>query len=103
MATFLLFVRPALLRLRGEALPLLPEYRATTVTPLKKAPGRKEYQRAVCEQDSEGHWRVSTTGNQGSHVLRSMSRANCFAVLPLEWGDVEPGNEITIIPFEGLL
>ncbi len=103
MATFLLFVRPAILKLRGESLPLVPEYTAICDTPLKKSPGRKDYQRGICQRDSNGQWRVSSTGNQGSHVLRSMSQANCFIVLPLEWGNVGMGTPVTIIPFEGLM
>ncbi|SDZ94001.1 molybdopterin molybdochelatase [Thiothrix caldifontis] len=103
MVTFLLFVRPAILTLRGESVPLVPEYPAICDTPLKKAPGRKDYQRGIAERDSTGQWHVRTTGNQGSHVLRSMSQANCFIVLPLEWGNVAAGTSVTIIPFEGLM
>ena len=103
MATFALFVRPAILKMRGENLPSTPEYTAITDTPLKKVPGRKDYQRGICERDAKGQWRVCSTGGQGSHILRSMSQANCFIALPLEWGNVETGTEVTIIPFEGLL
>lgn len=103
MATFMLFVRPAILRLRGESLPTVPEYTALCTTPLKKAPGRKDYQRGVCERDERGQWHVRSTGEQGSHILRSMSQANCFIALPREVGNLEAGATVTIIPFEGFL
>lgn len=103
MATFLLFVRPAILKLRGEQVPVLPEYNATTTQPLKKAPGRKEYQRGICQQDAQGNWQVSSTGVQESHLLRSMSQANCFIVLERESGDLTAGSQVKIIPFAGLL
>lgn len=103
MATFLLFVRPTILRMRGESLPLVPEYMAICDTPLKKAPGRKDYQRGICQLDSNGQWRVSSTGGQGSHILRSMSQANCFMALPVEWGNKEAGTSVPIIPFAGML
>lgn len=103
MATFLLFVRPAILRMRGESIPLTPEYSAICDTPLAKSAGRKDYQRGICTRDASGQWRVSSTGGQGSHILRSMSQANCFIVLPQEWGDVAAGTTVSIIPFEGLL
>jgi molybdopterin molybdotransferase len=103
MVTFLLFARPAILKLRGETAPLLPEYQAVCSTKLKKAPGRKDYQRGICEQDANGQWTVKSTGNQGSHVLTSMSQANCFIVLPLESGSIEAGSTVTIIPFAGLM
>ena len=103
MVTFLLFARPAILKLRGETTPLLPEYTAVCTSKLKKAPGRKDYQRGICEQDSQGQWMVKTTGNQGSHILTSMSQANCFIVLPLESGSVEAGSTVTIIPFSEVM
>lgn len=103
MATFLLFARPAILKLRGEGVTKLPEYRAVCDTPLQKAPGRKDYQRGVCHLDEEGQWHVHSTGMQGSHILRSMSAANCFIVLPLLAGDVKAGEAVNIIPFHELL
>lgn len=103
MATFMLFVRPAILRLRGEILPTVPEYTALCTTPLKKVPGRKDYQRGICERDTHGQWQVRSTGGQGSHILRSMSQANCFIALPREAGNLEAGAAVTIIPFDGFL
>ena len=103
MATFLLFVRPAILLMRSETLPRTPEYSAICDTPLKKVPGRKDYQRGICQQDANGQWHVSSTGGQGSHQLRSMSQANCFIALPLESGNCAAGCNVTIIPFDGLL
>lgn len=103
MATFLLFIRPAILRMRSENIPTVPEYSAICDTPLKKVPGRKDYQRGICHQEADGQWRVSSTGGQGSHQLRSMSQANCFIALALEAGNSEAGSNVTIIPFDGLL
>lgn len=103
MVTFMLFVRPAILRLRGESLPTVPEYTALCTTPLKKVPGRTDYQRGICERNAHGQWQVRSTGGQGSHILRSMSQANCFIALPREAGNLEAGAAVTIIPFEGFL
>lgn len=103
LATFLLFVRPALLRLQGESVAALPTLEAVTAEPLKKAPGRKDYQRGICWQEADGTWRVRSTGNQGSHVLRSFSQANCLIALPLEAGKVAAGTPVTVIPLAGLL
>jgi molybdopterin molybdotransferase len=55
------------------------------------------------EKNAEGKLVVKTTGNQGSHILSSMSKANCFIVLPLECGDVEPGTDVEVQPFFGLI
>ncbi len=81
----------------------LPEHVATCTEALRKAPGRKEYQRGICQQDAQGKWQVQSTGKQESHLLRSMSQANCFIVLERETGDLAAGSLVRIIPFTDLL
>jgi len=88
---------PALRALMGVAdtdPPIL--VRAACATRLRKKPGRLEFQRGVLEREPSGRYVVRSTGHQGAGVLRSMSEANCFIVLPLEHGDVEPGAEVDI-------
>ncbi|MDD3519442.1 MAG: molybdopterin molybdotransferase MoeA [Chromatiales bacterium] len=103
VATFMLFARPALDVLAG-ATPTPPlRLRAVCTDRIKKAPGRTDYQRGVLTQDADGRLTVSTTGGQGSHMLSSMSRANCFIVVPLESGDVAAGTELEVMPFSGAL
>ena len=104
MVTFYQLVQPALRALAGVTdvePPLL--VRATCETRLRKAPGRLEFQRGVLVRLPEGGYTVRSTGHQGSGVLRSMSEANCFIVLPLEQGDVQPGSEVEVQPFAGLV
>ena len=102
MVTFYQFVRDALLHLSGRtddyAIALLP---ARSSERIRKVPGRTEYQRGVVYKD-ENEWRVRTTGQQGSGVLRSMSEANCFIVLEHERGTVEAGEPVRVQLFEGL-
>ena len=103
MATFTLFARVALLKLMGaHATPPL-RLRAVCESKLSKRAGRKDFQRGILSQNPEGKLTVHTTGLQGSHVLSSMSKANCFIVIPLESGDVEAGTDVEVIPFEGIL
>ncbi|HLX78965.1 MAG TPA: gephyrin-like molybdotransferase Glp [Burkholderiales bacterium] len=103
MVTFLQFVRDALLHLSGRtgdyAIPLL---KVPSSMPIRKVPGRTEYQRGVLFRDG-GEWQVRTTGQQGSGVLRSMSEANCFIVLEHERGKVEAGEPVQVQLFEGLI
>ena len=61
---------------------------------LRKVPGRTEYQRGSCSKE-RGAWKVRTTGQQGSGVLRSMSEANCFIVLEHERGSVKRASRST--------
>ena len=71
--------------------------------PIRKAPGRTEFQRGILSPDAAGGWRVRTTGDQGSGILSSMSRANCFIVLPTECGNVEAGQAVEVQLLEGLI
>jgi molybdopterin molybdotransferase len=103
MVTFYQFVRDALLYLSGRTdeytIPLLNVHAAV---PLRKVPGRTEYQRGILFRDG-GQWKVRTTGQQGSGVLRSMSEANCFIVLEHERGRVEAGELVSVQLMEALV
>ena len=104
MVTFYQFVRDALLRLSGlDPVPLIPTFKVPCVSNLKKAPGRTEFQRGVLERDSHETWSVRVTGEQGSGILRSMSEANCFIILPTEQGNVTPGTLVEVQVLEGIV
>ncbi len=99
MVGFHQFVAPALTKLSGakhvDTLKLL----AIANEPIRKRPGRTEFQRGILTQAEDGKLEVKPTGDQGSGILMSMSRSNCFIVLPLESTDVAKGSYVTIIPF----
>jgi molybdopterin molybdotransferase len=103
MATFYQIVQPALYRLMGQAEQQPLRLRVPCVTQLKKSAGRADYQRGILQYDAAGQLTVRSSGPQGSHVLSSMSRANCFIILPSESGDVEAGNLVEVQPFAGLI
>ena len=102
MATFYQFVQPALKRMLGEKDGLELILSVPCMTRLAKQPGRLEYQRGILSHDPEGQLIVHSTGGQGSHVLTSMSRANCFIILPAESAGVEEGNLVQVQPFYGI-
>jgi molybdopterin molybdotransferase len=102
MVTFYQFVRDALLFLSGRNEGLeIPLLKACAAENIRKVPGRTEYQRGILFQEA-GEWKVRTTGQQGSGVLRSMSQANCFIVLEHERGKVAAGELVQVQLFEGL-
>jgi len=104
MVTFYEFVREALLKLAGlDPVPALPTFQVPCVSSLKKAPGRTEFQRGILEQDAAGAWTVRVTGEQGSGILRSMSAANCFIVLPEAQGNVAAGTLVAVQVLEGIV
>lgn len=103
MVTFYQFVLPALERLSGATPRPALTTRARTTGALKKRPGRTEFQRGVLGHDGSGGLTVSATGDQGSGILRSMSTADCFIILPQDCGNVAAGELVEVQPFHGLL
>ena len=104
MVTFYQFVRDALLKLSGrDPIEPLPTFKVPCTSTLKKAPGRTEFQRAILSRDSAGNLSVRVTGEQGSGILRSMSEANCFIILPTEQGNVTPGMPVEVQVMEGVI
>jgi molybdopterin molybdotransferase len=101
MVTFYQFVRDALLHLSGRSDAPFPLLQAVAAEAMRKVPGRTEYQRGVLFKENE-QWKVRTTGQQGSGVLRSMSEANCFIVLEHERGSIKAGEPVSVQLFEGL-
>ena len=101
MVTFYQFVRPALLYMQGRDDTELPLLQVPSAQNLRKVPGRTEYQRGVIFREGNS-WKVRTTGQQGSGVLRSMSEANCFIVLEHERGSVKAGEPVAVQLFDGL-
>lgn len=103
MITFYFFARDALLRMMGADAGPLPCMRAISQVPIRKRPGRTEYQRGILSADENGQLTVRITGSQGSGILRSMSEANCMVVLHHEQGTVNAGEPVDVVPFEGLI
>jgi molybdopterin molybdotransferase len=103
MVTFYQFVRDALLVLMGQNAPQpVPLLTAVCTSSIKKAPGRTEFQRGIMCLGVDGAWTVRLTGDQGSGILRSMSEANCFIVLPESCGNVEAGSMVCVQLLEGI-
>jgi molybdopterin molybdotransferase len=103
MVTFYEFVQPALRKMIGEDDAGVLSLKARCDSKLKKRPGRVEYQRGILQKDQDGDLVVVKTGAQGSGILRSMSQANCFIILPIASSGVEPGEFVDIQPFSGLV
>ncbi|QBQ97086.1 gephyrin-like molybdotransferase Glp [Paraburkholderia pallida] len=103
MVAFYQIVRPALIAMSGatpQPVPLIP---ARCDAPIRKRPGRTEFQRGIAERDAQGQWRVAPTGSQSSGALSTMSEANCFIVLAHESADLDAGDAVDIMLFDGLV
>ena len=103
MVTFLAFVRPALLKMMGSTRQAPPMLKARSLAPLRKKPGRTEYQRGTVSSASDGSLWVKADDNQGSGVLSSMVRANGLIVLHHQQGDIAAGDEVDVMMFDGVV
>jgi molybdopterin molybdotransferase len=102
MATFYIFALPALKRLMGQTDFMQPTFKITCKSGLKKRPGRTDFQRGVMYRDEHGEMVVDGAGMQASHILSGMSKANCFIILPAESGAVAAGEQVEVMPFDGM-
>ena len=94
---FELFVRPAVRKMQGRSDLERPRLSAITEDRLRGLPTLEQYLRGVARREG-GRLLVRLTGDQGSHVLRSMADANCLVVVAPMAGDVEPGQGVDVIP-----
>ena len=89
MVTFELFVRPAIRRLQGQALPFRRTVPVIVREPITLGPKLRHYLRAIVD---EGEARL--TGPQGSGILTSMALANALLIVPAEMSTVPAGTEL---------
>jgi molybdopterin molybdotransferase len=96
MVSFELFVRPALLRLMGHRHVRRPVYRALIQEELKNRHGRTQVVR-VRAWWQDGRWLATSTGPQGSGILRSMVLANGLVFVTAEQDRVPAGSELDLV------
>jgi molybdopterin molybdotransferase len=102
IVTFLLLVKPVLLRLAGACAYTPLRIPATLTTDVQHEAGRAEYQRGHYAIQSQGV-AVAPTSDQSSNRLGSFYGANCLIEIPRESGNLHRGSTVTLLPFEGLL
>jgi len=94
MVSFEQFARPALLKMLGHTDLAKPTVQAIMDEALTNS-GRRGFVRVIVTRREDGY-HARTTGEQGSGVLTSMSRANGLAVVPEEVTSVAAGSELTV-------
>ncbi|MES9969045.1 MAG: gephyrin-like molybdotransferase Glp [Candidatus Thiodiazotropha sp.] len=103
MVTFYQFVLPALHYLATGSHYTPFTLQASCGQNIRKKAGRYEFVRGLIQRQEDGSYRVDPIGRQGSGILTSMSRGNCFILLPEDCAGVERGEFVTVQPFETLL
>ncbi|HHO75364.1 MAG TPA: molybdopterin molybdenumtransferase MoeA [Deltaproteobacteria bacterium] len=100
MTSFYQFARPAILKLMGANNLLLPAVSAKLVSEIKSTGDRPEYLRGLIEKNGP-ELTVTPAGPQGSGILSSLSRANCFILVSKGTTIVHKGKLIDCEIFEG--
>lgn len=103
MATFYQFALPTLKAMMGLNVTKAPVVKVACKSDLRKSAGRTDFQRGILQINEQGELLVESIGMQASHVLSGMSKANCFIILPQDWGNVEAGTLVDVQPFRGLM
>ena len=95
MVSFEQFVRPSLLKIMGHRRLTRPVIEAILKEDIHKEPGRRHFIRASVSFE-RNHYFVTTTGDQGSGILRSMVKANGLVIIPegTEW--VKAGEKVRV-------
>ena len=96
--TFQLFVIPAINSLLSQRRKKVILMKAVSKNKLKKKLGRTEYKRAILSIINNKTY-VETTGLQGSNIMMSMLKANCYIRLPADVNNIGEGDLVDIIPF----
>jgi molybdopterin molybdotransferase len=94
MATFLLFVRPALLAMSGGE-PTARRVTARLGADYEKPTDRAHAARCRLDLDERG-WIATPLPRQGSHILTSMVAADCLALIPTEIASLKAGDPVEI-------
>jgi molybdopterin molybdotransferase len=92
MVTFELFVRPAIRRLQGHALPFRRTVPVVVQEPITLGPKLRHYLRAIVDGQE-----ARLTGPQGSGILTSMARANALLIVPAEMSTVAVGTRLAAL------
>lgn len=95
MVSFEVFVRPLLLKMSGQATDERKDLDAVLEEDIKKKRGLRYFLRARTRWE-DGIYLTTTTGPQGSAILKSMAQANSLIILPEEEEFIEKGTRVTV-------
>ncbi len=99
-AGFDFFLKAALWSLAGaQPVPEPLRFAATLARPVNKSPGRADMQRALLYRDESGNWLAEPAGEQDSHRVWGVSRANAYLILSAQSGSLPAGSTVTVQPF----
>jgi molybdopterin molybdotransferase len=100
MVSFEMYIRPALLAMQGRRDLFRPYVFAAAEEPVKGTRARTEARRCRLVHRDRG-WGFTTTGPQGSAILRSMALADSLAFVPPGFAGADAGEEFLVMMLDG--
>jgi molybdopterin molybdotransferase len=95
MISFEQFVRPSLLKMMSHRQLFRPAIEAILKEEIRKISGRRYFIRGSVSLEKDQYF-VTTTGEQGSGILRSMVRANGLIVIPEDQEIARAGDKVKV-------
>lgn len=95
MVSFEQFVRPSLLKMQGHTKIFRQTIKAICAEDFQKQAGFKHFIRAIVKKE-KGKYIATTTGDQGSGILKSMVTANGLIVMREHETRIKKGSEVTV-------
>ena len=95
MISFEQFVRPSLLKMMGHRRLFRPVIEAILKEEIRKIFGRRYFIRGSVSFEKDKYF-VTTTGEQGSGILRSMVKANGLIVIPEDQEIARAGDKVKV-------
>ncbi len=103
LVTFHQLALVALTQMQNASPLIRTNLKAKCARELRKSPGRMDFQRGIFSVNESGENIVASTGSQGSGILSSVARANCFIILASEQGKVAAGEIVNVQLFDSFL
>ena len=101
--TFHQLALPALAAMSGSPAVQTKKVIAVVTDKVKKKPGRMDFQRGVATLNEQGQMQVTPLSAQGSGILSSISKANCYIILEQDNAGHSAGDSVTIELFDHII
>jgi molybdopterin molybdotransferase len=95
--SFVLFGRPAILRMLGHRDLAPPVVDAVTTERIDNRGQRRHFMRVILEPHEDGVFRARAAGEQGAGVLSSLAAANALLIVPEHLEHVQAGTRLQAI------
>ena len=95
MVSFEQFVRPSLLKMQGHKRIFRQTIKAVCADEIQKKSGFRHFIRAIVKKEKDKYV-TTTTGDQGSGILKSMVNANGLIVMGKNETRIKKGTEVTV-------